>query len=589
MKLKSAYYWIGATLSILLLFACVFWRERIYGDSSALLFWIVNGHEFITAHNRPTVLVIEYIPLLMSYAHVPLRNIIIGFSVGEWFWYALCVAALLFIFKDVKAAIGVLLVYLIGIRYNYFNPVSELTLAVPFVFMFFSFVHRTAHWHVKQYIIATLLMSGVLFSHPLHMLLFPALYIFDRIVRREYSRPFFVLFFLLLVLEGIRYLLLDNYDRSPMQAQQQSTSLAEFREKFLRPAYFKDAGLAYISSFTLIALTVWHFFKKKQKLHAALFLFFCLAYWAFVNFKVGFLYPDSFEPYERYLLPIPITVAFAFVYYVLDLSSLKHLSILTAILFVQTLLLLQYGRFVSNRFDQMEMAIENAYQFPQSKFIYRKANYYYRDISPRLIGHCWIQTQESILLSAIRHPQDPRQVFVKEILPDDFYNKIDGSNYLNSPDDWLKDYSELDTFYFPMHKTGLRRANTDTLQSHLPDSFFTQIKIRLHSEYKKLKRKRELLPYVKIENHSTERLLYSGAIADGICISYRWLDVTGIPLSEEWTRTTPLQCDVKKSINQQVLLRTPDTAGKYVLEWQLFFEQGKLTKKTAGRDNVEIE
>ncbi|HLP33508.1 MAG TPA: hypothetical protein VK202_08555, partial [Bacteroidia bacterium] len=242
MKFKSAYYWICVTLSLLLLFACIFWRERIYGDSSALLFWIVNGHEFITAHNRPTVLVIEYIPLLMSYAHLPLRDIIIGFSVGEWLWYALCVAALLFIFKDAKAAIGVLLVYLIGIRYNYFNPVSELTLAVPFVFMFFSFVHRTAHWHVKQYIIATLLMSGVIFSHPLHMLLFPALYIFDRIVRKEYTLPFIVLFFLLLVLEGIRYLLLDNYDRSPMQAQQQSTTLAEFREKFLRPAYYKDAG-----------------------------------------------------------------------------------------------------------------------------------------------------------------------------------------------------------------------------------------------------------------------------------------------------------------------------------------------------------
>ena len=119
-------------MPVLFVFSIVFANERIYGDSADYLFKIIHHGDFFIAHNRPASVFVEWLPLLMVKLKLPLSYILYGFSIAEFAYFFIWYIIFSRVLKAPPYAIGIVLAYTFGLRWNYFNPVSELILAFPF-------------------------------------------------------------------------------------------------------------------------------------------------------------------------------------------------------------------------------------------------------------------------------------------------------------------------------------------------------------------------------------------------------------------------------------------------------------------------
>src|SRR5262245_25714017 len=122
-------------LLALLFFAVYFNVERLYGDSAFYLFRIINDKKFIIEHNRPIAVIIEIFPYVLSRLFASMGSIILSFSLNEWLYFAASFAVIAFILKKPTTAFAMLYTYIVGSRWNYFNPVSELILSTPLYFI----------------------------------------------------------------------------------------------------------------------------------------------------------------------------------------------------------------------------------------------------------------------------------------------------------------------------------------------------------------------------------------------------------------------------------------------------------------------
>ncbi|UPT65231.1 MAG: hypothetical protein M0D57_11705 [Sphingobacteriales bacterium JAD_PAG50586_3] len=122
-------------LPVLFVFSIVFVNERIYGDSAGYMFQVINFETFNIVHNRPSSVFVEWLPLLLVKLHAPLQVVLYGFSIGEFAWFLIWYLLFSRVLKAPMYGVGVVLAYVFGLRWNYFNPVSELITAFPFVFL----------------------------------------------------------------------------------------------------------------------------------------------------------------------------------------------------------------------------------------------------------------------------------------------------------------------------------------------------------------------------------------------------------------------------------------------------------------------
>lgn len=543
-------------MPVLFVFSIVFANERIYGDSADYLFKIIHHGDFFIAHNRPASVFVEWLPLLMVKLKLPLSYILYGFSIAEFAYFFTWYIVFSRVLKAPPYAIGIVLAYTFGLRWNYFNPVSELITAFPFVFLLAWLWNNTPKNIVAWYTLSLAVAMFVFLSHPLYLLLLPALFGYFYLNNLK-ERRFIFLGIGILVLAAINYKLLAGYNKMSLEMAQYKLAPADIIKKFFSIATIIDLVKSYAGIMLLLGIVVYSLIKEKKFIRLILAVGFVIGFFGLVSYKYGGYYPDTFEPFERYLFIIPLFICLLAVPYLLQTGKKVRLG-LVVLLVWHLFYLGKYGMHIKHRYAVLNNAISNAGQFASNKVYIRAENYYCIMGSARERGHDWVMPTESLLLTSAKGPTNAKQVFVKDILGPEFYAITANDNYMYNYVGWLGNIGDLNPAYMQMKAVPWVEANTDSLQ---PGFDFSKITVKTYGE---ISIKAGQTKKVDLTITNTGNVpLYSGMKLQRRGIGYRWVSIS---TDEVGGYLTPLMCDVLSTVKQEVVITGPSAPGEYNLQ-----------------------
>ena len=565
--MRGKKYFVAGCLCVLvlLLFAVYFNVSRLYGDSAFYLFKIVNHEKFVIEHNRPIAAVIEILPYFLTRISASMSAIILSFSLNEWLYFAVSFFVISLLLKNPTAGFAMLFAYIAGSRWNYFNPVSELILSTPLYFILYSLLDRKPGKIIMAFI--SLLIVLLVFNHPLNSIIVPALLILYWLGRTpENKKPFIFMLAILIMTIIAHYFVLDNYERNPMQQHDKDYSPISYLLKFNYARFWSKTIPWYLGTLVLFSFSFFYLFKqRKYRLLASSFLFAAI-YFSLVMYSSSFLYPNTYEPFERYLFLLPVFSS------VLFFLSCKQENVFVRYIVPVVLIIYHlglnfiYGQFVKGRYAYFEKIISYAQQFPEQKMAIRNSNYYY--IKPR--GHDWEMPNESLLLSSRQGRENVRQVFIREAFSGEMLSNLQEDQFFYSPS-LPGQMNTTSQKYFPLTPCKIRYANTDSDQSNLPEAFFKNISIECDVP-KKLHPGKEISIPVTLRNKNREPLT-SGMNTVKVAISYLWYK-DGNPMPWDSIQS-PILVDVYSEVNQEMILRMPKEKGTYELRIDIIFKESK--------------
>lgn len=551
-------------MALMGLAAIVFWKERLYGDSADYLFRMVQHESFFIVHSRPGSVFIEWLPWIGIQAGWPMEWIIRSLSLGEYIWFLACFLLFAFVLKSRNHAISLVLVYIFGLRWNYFNPVSELLLAFP-LFILLHYVWQTFS---NRNLLSNLIISWVLgiflfFCHPLYILALPVMlawFWLDGSSRKE----FLITGIGLAAGIALRYFFLDSYEKDPLSTMNVGLSPAAAVKRFIAIKAFIELGKCYAGTIFLLLASSIMLFKTQQKLKASLVPAFALAYFGLVAIKFGGLYPETFEPFERYLFILPLLVV---VVYQAEWAAWRDWKQALIIVFVawHVFYIHRYSRIVSNRYEVFENALFNAQQFSEEIIPVRKENYHPEFESNRIQGHDWIMSSESMLLSSISGAEHARQVYIKEIMPEEFYAQDHTGEYMYYTFGWLAPVAEINRKYINLGEARWRVANTDSVQEY-SNEMIEQVRFSV-LEMPAMRTKEKNVLQINLRT-SAAYPLFSGMKKKRVGIGYL-LEQNG--KTEIGKFLSPLMCDLISEVRQRMIVVGPEEPGTYTIipGWQV--------------------
>lgn len=578
-KNKFIDYFSWFILAVLFVASIIFARERLYGDSAFYLFQLVNGKRFVIEHLRPVSVFAQWIPLALVYLKAPMSSVILAFSVNEWVYLFLSYVIIAFYLKEKQLAFAMLCAVVIGVRWNYFNPVSELLLGVPFYFVFWILLKRET-FDIRHYIGISASALLLVFSHPLYSLFIPALIFVYHLSEEKWPDKKRILLYLLFVAFCIfHYLVMDEYD--------QKTATSGVGDSWIQRIYsvlhfpYKSMVLQLLFAFLgtnvlLVFLLVLLYRNGKRNLFYFI-LITSLGYLVLVIFLFGQYFPNTYEPFERYLYPITFFVALVFFQVYTDWSRWFK-WVLVVVIGVHSFLLFKYGVFVKRRYVSFEYALRYAQQFEDDKIMISGQNYFSIPL-----GHDWIMCNESLILSSVNDPSRTKQLFIKEAFTDARLAELQPEDYLFSP--WQREQvAELNSDYFRMQNTPLRFANTDSIQSEHAASFFKNISIVPDLDKFYFRKRITLIP-VTITNKNKIPLT-SGSNLEDVKLSYRWYPVeSGEVIAGD---KSPLIADVYTELTQFFVIKAPSKPGKYIFQADLLYNGEKWAGTESSKQEVRI-
>lgn len=124
-----------AAMALLLVGAIVFYRERMFADTSFIGFSIINNQDFAIQHGRNGSFISQVIPLLGAKLHLPLRALLVGYSVGFNLFFLAVVAILAYGYKQYKLVVTMSLYYVLFVSYSYYWACTEISQAIAWMFL----------------------------------------------------------------------------------------------------------------------------------------------------------------------------------------------------------------------------------------------------------------------------------------------------------------------------------------------------------------------------------------------------------------------------------------------------------------------
>jgi len=545
---------------ILGIFSILLAKERLYGDSADYLYRIIQDSSFFIIHSRPSSVFIEWLPVLLIKMHVDLNIVVLAFSFGEWLWMFFNFILLAYILKSPRHAIAIVIVYLFSIRWNYFNPVSELLLAFPlFILVHYLWTNFNNRNLLSNLILSWLIGLFLFFSHPLYIAALPVMGVFVWV--QEGKRKEYIWIGIgLIILVTIRYFYLDIYEMESISSKNVSLNFAQMLKRFVAVGTIYELLKCYGGLVFLFGAGIVSLYKSGSKFRMLILGGFVIGFATLVAHKFGGLYPETFEPFERYIFIIPLTVVTVLIPVWSKWRGWK-LNLLILLMCWQAFYIFRYSRIVVNRYEVFENALFNARQFDASKVIIRKENYHPEFLSNRINGHDWIMPSESLILTAMKGKNETKQVFIKDIFEDEFYENLNNDEFLYYISKWMENVSKLNPHYMVMRSSPWLIANTDTLQT-IEHSLAKQIDFKVLEEGSfRVNEKTHL--QIQLENHSGSTI-YSGMHKRKLGIGYKWLPIG----SNTWQKgkfVSPLMTDLIQTVKQRIIIVGPENPGDYLL------------------------
>jgi hypothetical protein len=434
---------------VLFLGSLFFASERIlFCDASFILTEILNAGSLKIQEHRYGSFFTQLFPLLAGKAHVPLKDIILLYSLSFNLFYLIVAAIILFGFRNIKLAILMAFYYTLFVSDTYFWTNNELHQAIAWMFLLIGFIMNykkrsySFSIHIPIFVVLSFLSF---FTHPLILLVLPFLWLFillDNNLNPYNLKKGILLSGILLIICGAKFYIMKQggYDTEKLNAPTH-ISIKDLIRSLTSPMA-KIISAKMLTQYFFIPILfiagLWAAWKAKQYKHLLLTVIFSIGY-----FMAVCLTFNDFIPFytESEWMPFTIITTLLFVYYVLPkIKPAMAFAVLSIIFIVRVGYIVQ----ASQKFTERKEWVFATLDKMKAQGITKGYLYSTNHIDNILLMN-WGAPTESLIASALRG-EKPNRTFVIDN-PEGIKNRmVTGKDMIASFGPWS--YTVLNPYYF---------------------------------------------------------------------------------------------------------------------------------------------
>jgi hypothetical protein len=440
------------TYTILLVFAVLFYKERtIFADIAFHTFTILKTKTFFIQNSRFGAFLTQLFPLTARMLHLPLKSILMIYSVGFVMVNAIYFG-LLTKLNQKEMAISLLLFSTLITAETFFWIQSELPQGIAFTILTFGFIlqkNKISSFRPWQISLIFIMLMTIIWFHPmlLFVLIFLILFLKNQMDKSLWSS--IVWFCGIVILFKNLVLPRAEYDVQAMSRVKNLWSLfpnyfdIESNKAFIKWCFF---DYSFLVLFFLI--NVAYYLKQKKIYNLVLQIAFFVGYLLFIN--ISFNNGDHQFYLENLYLPLVVFVAIPFAYDVYYSNFLKNTQfyIIISVVLLSFIRIYKHSEHWTNRLNWETELLKKTATYPNKKIIINEKN-----IPKELLVMSWGSSFELLLLSSLEKPENSRCLLIDENPTRLDWARHAKNSFITEWEVWK--YDELPKRYFAPSDTSL--------------------------------------------------------------------------------------------------------------------------------------
>ncbi|MAY83962.1 MAG: hypothetical protein CMP59_07500 [Flavobacteriales bacterium] len=542
--------------------AVLFFKERLFVDSSYYIFKSINEGWFHIEHGRSILALSQLLPLFGKALGLSLKSLLILYSIGQVVFFYLIFLLLNNHFKASWAAICIPLVMLVGQEWLYFIPMLEIVWGALMAFLVMA-IMRTDRWKDDKWLILMLFAWWFLLtSHPLNYLIAFVLLAYDLLDRRLLKRLHYPLIAFFLAALFVELIGSDSYENQKVVGLEDST-ISLLKE----PGFLIDSLLLLVKKYWLVLilgiLSSIRFIISRKWLAAALWPMSFVLIYAAGLYRWDLTKDDWYT--EVVFQPIIAISAILFAFSMLEKASS---SVLTFSRWAFGLIFLGYGISVFYNAKPMQMRTAQIEQMIAS-MPHQKGLIYSENIRRPYQRIEWSLPVEALLLSACDGAEESVSLVTNiEMNYTNHRELLTDSSFLFRRFERM-DYEDLDPEYFAFDKAGYKMLNTERGLDGLKERA-DKFEISPTTKDQMLKIPAADTSWVEVKIKNSSEIPIPSALSTKLYIASHWIQADTMV---RWDGArTALQIDVIDSTKQHIRLHAPDMKGIYEVQFDMVRE-----------------
>lgn len=447
---EQRYILVGATILffVLLVMSQLFYKERLFADSSYYATNIVQWERFRFDHDRFILIFAEWLPLLGIKLGLSLEGVLRLYSIGHVIYFLGIFLLTYFVIKNHWAALAILLVHITNTLFLYFTPMVEIWYGAGLSILFYALLLQN-NASLRRVFILVLIEITVLFSHPENFVLILTFLAFKLEQERKVSKASLALILAFFASLVFKFLTFSSYEAEKVnhaldiEGSQDTMHLldADYLGTLLTMLYQN-----YTAVLLFFLISCIYMLKQKKWLQAGILFFSFFGIIGVVNsVTTANIYDWYFEAMYLPLVALAIAVFFSHGVQLLNTRAQTQLLLLLGVFSAYTLAM-QWkatGPYTI-RANQLMAATIKLTEKRTNKFI----------IKPQEMGltgedMTWSIPMETLLLSALKGKEHTVSVGTPDDIGFEEVNKIlsDSSYFMLRRWDLIKN-EQLNSKYF---------------------------------------------------------------------------------------------------------------------------------------------
>jgi len=392
-----------------------FYKERVlYVDSGLQVYDIINNEKPSILLSRYSLVITQIIPLLAVKLGLPLKYILLSYSISFVAIYYLCYLICIYGYKNITAGISIALVPLI-LRFAFGAAICEAWAGVVYSCLFYAHLHHYSKLKskkIKQLIIYYILLLFLIllnyFIHPSTLFTLVFAIVFNILYYKEFKafRHFFSLIVIIL-LYAYKFIFPHNgYEESFFTGIKIADQLIPVFYQlpivmFAKKFFFSNYLIIILVNIFTIALSI-----KHKKVYISIFtLFFSLIY--LIVASISFYKGDAWFMLESRLIPLVFFATIPLLQIIVEHKNnfiypallsiviiFSYYTLSNAVLNVQT-----------KRIKAYEYYINESKKYPEKKFyVFLPSE---ETITP---FNSWGSSHETLMLSSLYGKEESRTI-----------------------------------------------------------------------------------------------------------------------------------------------------------------------------------
>lgn len=460
----SSYLGLGIFLSLGVL-AALFCLERVaFMDASYQLFMVIYQGGFAIQGGRFGAISTQIFPLLAVKLGASLKMVMLSYSMSFiafplilYFWLNKCLRIQIM-------PLCLALFYVLMVSHTFYWIQSELIQACALNLFFWGIVIERKTITKGMYILLLLVLTGIVFTHPLAFIpfLFCLSFSFFSGVNKKVLYGALIIVVLLMIVK-YGFLPVQSYDAVSLTNGKNLIHFYKFFSFISTRRFFKYCLTDYYLFPILLIGVSWLYYNKRDWSKLSLVWLFVLGYLVLVHSSYPWG-PPQFHMESFYQI-LSIFVLLPFCYdFIPNLARKRNQSFLMLVILLLSFRIAHIGfkhQRYTERLHWMQTLLDRTKQVPGTQFAIAEA-----DVPIKLVKNGWASPFETLLLSAIENPDSTRSVFIynKDV---DITSKLSKKSHLLTPFSDLP-YESLPAAYFNLRDTGVYQILNQQLIPTVP-------------------------------------------------------------------------------------------------------------------------